>query len=157
MIIKIKNKGKKMNKVIRFLKKHWLKSIRCFSFLVVSMIASSILVVGTAFAADINAVVTISSVADTIGKSVLSLGAIISDIALVAGIGFLLASFFKFDQHKKNPTQIPVSQPLTLMLIGAALCLFPTIMPLVQTAAFGSKAERGAVGTGTVKTLIGSS
>ena len=139
-----------MSKLNKIMAKYWIKMSIFFG------ICCSLLFVGTAFAAPVNAVVTISAVAGTIGKSVLALGEIISDIALVAGIGFLLASFFKFDQHKKNPTQIPVSQPLTLMLIGAALCLFPTIMPLVQTAAFGPKAERGAVGTGTVHELIGS-
>ena len=76
---------------------------------------------------------------------------------LIEGVAktFLLASFFKFDQHKKNPTQIPISQPLTLMLIGAGLCMLPTIMPLVQTSVFGTQAESGALGTGTVTSLIG--
>ena len=105
----------------------------------------------------VTAPVSIGTVASTVGQTVLSLGTIISDIALVAGIGFLLASFFKFDQHKKNPTQVPVSQPLTLLILGAALCLFPTIMPLVQTAAFGTQAAKGTVGTATVSGLIGSS
>ena len=92
---------------------------------------------------------------ENIGKTVVNIATIISNIALVAGIGFLLASFFKFDQHKKNPTQIPISQPLTLLLIGAGLCLFPTIMPLVQTSVFGTSAKAGQVGTGTAESLIG--
>ena len=101
--------------------------------------------------------VTIKSVQETIGRTVVNIATIISNIALVAGIGFLLASFFKFDQHKKNPTQIPISQPLTLLLIGAGLCLFPTIMPLVQTSVFGTDAKAGQVGTGTATSLIGGS
>ena len=103
----------------------------------------------------VKAPVKIDAVQKTIGTTVVNLATIISNIALVAGIGFLLASFFKFDQHKKNPTQIPISQPLTLLLIGAGLCLFPTIMPLVQTSVFGTDAKAGQVGKGTAESLIG--
>ena len=53
---------------------------------------------------------------------------IIQIVAYVAGVGFVFTSFFKFDQHKKNPTQIPLSQPLTLLAIGAGLCVLPTIL-----------------------------
>ena len=122
------------------------------------MTAFGLTLINPAYAKGVKIVapVKMSDLTKTIGASVMGLGQIISDIALVAGIGFLLASFFKFDQHKKNPTQIPVSQPLTLLLIGAALCLFPTIMPLVQTAAFGTGATRGSIGTATIKGLIGS-
>ena len=103
----------------------------------------------------VKAPVSLDTVQKTIGTTVVNLATIISNIALVAGIGFLLASFFKFDQHKKNPTQIPISQPLTLLLIGAGLCLFPTIMPLVQTSVFGTDAKAGQVGKGTAESLIG--
>ena len=99
--------------------------------------------------------VTLGTMVVTLNKTVMQLAAIISDTALVAGIGFVMASFFKFDAHKKNPTQVPISAPLTLLLIGASLCLFPTIMPLVQTALFGTHAERGAVGGTGLLHLIG--
>jgi intracellular multiplication protein IcmD len=49
-------------------------------------------------------------------------------LAYTAGVFFIFASLFKFDQHKKNPTQIPMSQPLTLFAIGAALLVLPTII-----------------------------
>ena len=99
--------------------------------------------------------VTLGTIATTVDTTVLQVATIISDTALVAGIGFVMASFFKFDAHKKNPTQIPMSAPLTLLLIGASLCLFPTLMPLVQTAIFSTAAERGAVRSGGVQPLIG--
>ena len=53
---------------------------------------------------------------------------ILTYISYTAGVFFIFASLFKFDQHKKNPTQIPMSQPLTLFVIGAALCLLPTVI-----------------------------
>ena len=106
---------------------------------------------------DVNAQapVSLGSIAQNVGQTVVSLATIISNMALVSGIGFVLASFFKFDAHKKNPTQIPISAPLTLLVIGASLCMFPTIMPMVQTAIFGTGAERGSVDGSGVIPLIG--
>ena len=135
------------------------KNYKTKSFLYCSLAA--FMVIGLLFTSDlfaqtsVSTTVTIKTVQETIGRTVVNIATIISNIALVAGIGFLLASFFKFDQHKKNPTQIPISQPLTLLLIGAGLCLFPTIMPLVQTSVFGTDAKAGQVGKGTAESLIG--
>ena len=141
------------------MKFHQRKNYKTKPFLYCSLAA--FLGIGLLFTSDLFAQATVSTavsikdVQETIGKTVVNIATIISNIALVAGIGFLLASFFKFDQHKKNPTQIPISQPLTLLLIGAGLCLFPTIMPLVQTSVFGTSAKTGQVGTGTAVSLIG--
>ena len=140
-----------MNVFKKILKNEWLKAILAgVTVLGILFFASSI------FATDVvGKAHTITGIRKTIDNTVVQIASVISNIALVAGIGFLLASFFKFDQHKKNPTQIPVSQPLTLMIIGAGLCLFPTIMPLVQSAVFGTGAQQGKVGTATVTGLIG--
>ena len=132
----------------------WLKKLRPkksgFNILWISCIWLSLISLVTA-----TTPITLGTMVITLNKTVLQLAAIISDTALVAGIGFVMASFFKFDAHKKNPTQIPISAPLTLLLIGASLCLFPTIMPLVQTALFGTTATRGAIGTTGLEPLIG--
>jgi hypothetical protein len=38
------------------------------------------------------------------------------DISLVAGVGFIVAGFFKFHQHKQNPQQVHISQEVLLLL-----------------------------------------
>lgn len=48
-------------------------------------------------------------------------------IAAVAGSGFLLVSFFKFKQHKDSPQQVPLGQPIALLLIGVGLIWLPFI------------------------------
>lgn len=48
-------------------------------------------------------------------------------IAAVAGSGFLLVAFFKFKQHKDNPTQVQLGQPIALLLIGVGLIWLPFI------------------------------
>lgn len=65
------------------------------------------------------------------GTSVLD---ILQVCATVAGVGFILTSLFKFDQHKKNPTQIPMGQPLTLLIIGACLLVLPFIVKTLTSS-----------------------
>ena len=68
------------------------------------------------------------------GTSILG---ILKICATIAGVGFILTSLFKFDQHKKNPTQIPMGQPLTLLVIGACLLVLPYIVNTLQSTIGG--------------------
>jgi intracellular multiplication protein IcmD len=77
----------------------------------------------------------VKTAAEATSKDILT---IIKIVSLVAGVGFILTSLFKFDQHKKNPTQIPMSQPLTLLVIGACLMVLPYIVKEVSGATGGS-------------------
>jgi intracellular multiplication protein IcmD len=99
--------------------------------------------------------VSLASITTNINTTVGELAKILSDIALVAGIGFILASFFKFHQHKLNPTQVPISQGVTLLLIGTGLLLFPTMLPTAKQSIFGSGADIGTVGGSQISALIG--
>jgi len=65
---------------------------------------------------------------------------------LIAGIGFIMASFFKFHQHKLNPTQVPMSQGITLLLIGAGLAVFPHLFGTATQAVFGTKIKMATLG-----------
>ncbi len=98
---------------------------------------------------------SISEIAKNVNGSVSSLATILSDIALIAGIGFVMASFFKFHQHKLNPTQVPLSQGITLLMIGAGLMLFPAMLPTATKAVFGSKGSIAHVGGSGINQLIG--
>lgn len=110
---------------------------------------------GMAFATG-NSGVALSSIASNIDTSVKELSTVLSDISLISGVGFVMASFFKFHQHKLNPTQVPLSQGITLLLIGAGLVLFPTMLPTAKRAVFGSSAEIDKLGGGQIHSIIGS-
>lgn len=101
--------------------------------------------------------IALSTIAGNIDKTVVSLAQILTDIALIAGIAFILASFFKFHQHKLNPTQVPISQGVTLLLIGTALTLFVVLLPTASQAVFGKDAQTTKVGGNEISTLIGGS
>lgn len=92
------------------------------------------------------ATVTLSGISSNVGKSIGHIANLLEDVSLVTGIGFVLASFFKFHQHKLQPTQVPMSQGVTLLVIGAGLCVFPHLLNTTTTAAFGqSVAKQSAI------------
>lgn len=98
--------------------------------------------------------VALTAIAGNVDKSVKQLATVLVDICLIAGIGFIMGSFFKFHQHKLNPTQVPISQGVTLLLIGAGLTLFPIIIPTATTSVFGSDAKVAHTGGSEIHSLI---
>lgn len=66
-------------------------------------------------------------IASTITSSLSNLGKLITAGSYLAGLGFAIASSFKFKQHKDNPTQIPVGTPIALVFIAAALLFLPSL------------------------------
>ena len=130
---------------------HFVLSKRCIS----SCLAILALVATPLVFAD-NSVNSLSGIQLNLGKTVTQLSIILQDIALIAGIGFVLASFFKFHQHKLNPTQVPISQGVTLLMIGSALLLLPTILPVATKAAVGTSAIAKISGSGITKLIGGS-
>ena len=90
---------------------------------------------------------SLTQISKNVKGAISNLIAIIGNIALIAGIGFILAALFKFDQHKKNPTQIQISQPIALLLVGAALCLFPAIIQTTATALYGTTVQGNTLTT----------
>ncbi|OGT67829.1 MAG: hypothetical protein A3J38_02165 [Gammaproteobacteria bacterium RIFCSPHIGHO2_12_FULL_45_9] len=94
---------------------------------------------------------TLSTLNTNISKGIGDIVSIMQDIALVAGIGFVFASFFKFHQHKMNPTQVPLSHGITLLVIGAALAVFPHLLSTASQGVFGqSIAKAGSTGIKSV-------
>src|SRR3990167_5102501 len=99
--------------------------------------------------------VSLTDLTGNINSSVSHIATVLTDIALLAGVGFVMASFFKFHQHKLNPTQVPLSQGVTLLLIGAGLMLFPTMLPTAKRAIFGSQAQIAKIGENQIHSIIG--
>ena len=114
------------------------------------------LVSGVCFA-DGSDVVTVQTIASNMTRTVSSVANIISNVALVVGLSLVCASFFKLKQHKDQPTQVPISNGVTLLVIGAALTVFPLLLPTANQAAFGSSVTTGTVGGDDMKNLIGGS
>jgi intracellular multiplication protein IcmD len=120
-------------------------------------LVGSLLISSAVFAAGGDATdgLELSAISSTIGGTVTHVSVILSNIALIAGIAFVLASFFKFHQHKLNPTQVPLSQGVTLLLIGAGLSLMPLMVPTAKNAVFGSTAKVSQIKGSGMTSLIG--
>lgn len=103
-------------------------------------LAVGCLVTGQAFAGS----QSLTDIATNIMSSFQDLGKLIIATAYVAGIGFGVASIFKFKQHKDNPTQIPLGTPIALLGIAIALLFLPMIFGTIGQTIFGS--DKGAGG-----------
>lgn len=104
-----------------------------------------ILAVGvcSANAAAAATVLTLSAIQTNVGASINSVAKIITDIATISGVAFVFAAFFKFHAHKQNPTQVPLSQGITLLVIGAGLAVFPHLIGTATKGAFGVTGHAG--------------
>ena len=134
--------------------KHFFKTLAKVS--ITLAILGSLVAVTVSYASATNGL-TLSGIGSNIGKSVGNIAKILSNVALIAGIGFILAAFFKFHQHKLNPTTTPLSQGITLLLIGAGLTLFPIMIPTARNSIAGSTASISTLSGGGIGTLIGAS
>src|SRR5689334_16639632 len=84
--------------------------------------------------------VLLSTVSKSVDNTVSNLATVLVDVAIIAGIGFIIAAFFKFHQHKQNPQQVQMSQGISLLLIGCGLTLVPLLVPTASVSVLGSKA-----------------
>src|SRR3990167_10710035 len=132
-----------------------MKAIKLLKILGLLSAVVAVFFVESASAAPGVSGIALSSIETHVGNTVGELSRILTDVALIAGISFILASFFKFHQHKLNPTQVPISQGVTLLLIGAALTLFVVMLPTAKTAVFGSTAQMSKIGGSDMDQLIG--
>jgi len=89
---------------------------------------------------------TIGGIAENITGSFESIGKLMIAVAYLAGFGFVIASIFKFKQHKDNPTQIPMGTPIAMLVIGIALIFLPSFIAPAQKTIFGTSDSSGAGG-----------
>lgn len=67
-------------------------------------------------------------------------------VAYIAGIAFGIAGVMKFKAHKDNPTQVPLSQPLTLIMIAAGLMFLPSLLSTAGETIFKGGQKGSAEG-----------
>lgn len=108
---------------------------------------------GNAFAEDLNK--SLGDIATNIMNSFAQLGQLMLAIAYLSGFGFTVSAIFKFKQHKDNPTQIPVSTPLALLMVGIVLIFLPGIIRPAGSTIFGSTANLENMAGGFKGTGVG--
>lgn len=87
----------------------------------------------------------IGAVASTVTGGLANVAKLITAAAYVAGFGFAVGGIVKFKAHKDNPTQVPISQPIVLVFVGAALIFAPSVFQTVGYTLFSSGGQTATV------------
>ena len=56
--------------------------------------------------------------------------------SVICGTGFLLAAILQYKKHRDNPQEVPLSRPVTYMILGLALVILPYFTMISQAASF---------------------
>ncbi|MDF1758674.1 MAG: type IV secretion protein IcmD [Legionellaceae bacterium] len=84
---------------------------------------------------------TIGTMASSVTSTFDSVGKMITASSYVAGLAFAISSILKFKQHKDNPQQTPIGQPIGLIFIAIALLFLPSILGSAGNTLFSKGAE----------------
>ena len=98
---------------------------------------------------------TISTMAASITTQVNAIANLLSISAYIAGVGFALSGILQFKTHKENPQQVPLSKPIVMILIAAALLFLPSVLTIAGNSLFGPHAVSAATAGGGAKNLSG--
>ena len=90
------------------------------------------------------AISSINDVADNVIINLQQAEKMIAYMAYIAGLGFMIASFYKFKQHKDNPTQVPVGNPITMIAIATLLLFIGSLVAPIGETIFGTSENTGA-------------
>ncbi len=89
----------------------------------------------------------IGSMASRLNSSLSSVADLIGSVGYVAGLGFGVASVFKFKQHRDSPTQVPIGTPFGMLGVAVALIYMPQLLTETGASVFSSNTAGGASGT----------
>lgn len=70
----------------------------------------------------------VAGLATTVQKQAGAIAQLLNVAAYVAGVGFALAGVLQFKAHKENPQQTPLSKPVVMIIVAAALLFLPAIL-----------------------------
>jgi intracellular multiplication protein IcmD len=83
---------------------------------------------------------TIGDVGQQVTSSFTSLTHLITAGSYLCGLAFSIAAIMKFKQHKDNPTQVAIGQPIAIFVIALALLFLPSTLSVTGETLFGGGA-----------------
>lgn len=95
----------------------------------------------------VSAFADIGGMAKTLNDNLSSIADLIGSIGYVAGLGFGVASVFKFKQHRDSPTQVPIGTPFAMLGVAVALIYMPSLLTEAGSSAFEEGDIQGAEGS----------
>ncbi len=97
---------------------------------------------------------SLGEVAGNVTKTMDNVAKLITAVSYVAGVGFAVMGMLKLKAHKDQPQQVPLSQPMVLLVIAAGLVFLPSLIKSTGATVWSSSAENantqgtGVLGTG---------
>jgi intracellular multiplication protein IcmD len=88
----------------------------------------------------------IGAIADVAKSNLGAVAQLITAGSYVAGMGFAVAAVTGFKAHKDNPTQSPISKPIVLLFVAAALLFIPSVFSSAGGTLFTSGQQAGIGG-----------
>jgi intracellular multiplication protein IcmD len=85
----------------------------------------------------------LSGIACNIIMSFQNVAKLITAASFIAGLGFAVASIFKFKAHKDNPTQITIGVPIAMLFIAVALLFTVYLFTQLGVTVFGPGQSAG--------------
>ncbi len=84
---------------------------------------------------------TLGDMADAFINMHLNIGELLIGLGYLSGVGFGIASVYKFKQYKDNPTQIPIGTPFALLMVSILMVSMPGLIGVVTTTIFGDEPD----------------
>lgn len=116
---------------------HCAKQRAIYAFVMFALICLLFLLCNEAQASNSQ---TLGDVAKNITKSLSGLAKLITAASYVAGIGFAMMGMLKLKAHKDNPTQVPLGQPIILLVIATGLIFLPNLINTGGATVWGEQA-----------------
>lgn len=96
---------------------------------------------------------TLGDVAGNVRDTMNNVAQLITAVSYVAGVGFAVMGMLKLKAHKDQPTQVPLSQPMVLLVIAAGLVFLPSLIKSAGATIWSESAENANTkGTGVLGT-----
>jgi hypothetical protein len=67
--------------------------------------------------------------AENIFSGVMSISEIIKKVCIIVGAFLILSSFFQYKKYRHNPSEMPISRPITTLIVGLILIAL-TFVPI---------------------------
>lgn len=94
---------------------------------------------------------TLGDVAGNVRDTMNNVAQLITAVSYVAGVGFGVMGMLKLKAHKDQPAQVPLSQPMVLLVIAAGLVFLPSLIKSGGATIWGESAENANTkGTGVL-------
>lgn len=84
---------------------------------------------------------SLGDVANNITKSMNNVAKLITAASYVAGVGFAMMGMLKLKAHKDQPAQVPLGQPIVLIVIAVGLIFLPNLISTGGVTLWGEQAN----------------